>query len=133
MSMTDPIADLLTRVRNAMRAGHSRVEVPGGRMKDEILGILRAQGFIQSYDTKPGRGGQAQLVVNLKAAVKGRNPLNGLKRVSKPGRRVYVDKESIPRVLNGMGIAILTTPKGVLTDEEARQQGVGGEVICEVW
>ena len=133
MSMTDPIADLLTRVRNALRAGHSRVEVPGGRMKDEILGILRAQGFIQSYDTKPGRGGQAQLVVNLKAAVKGRNPLNGLKRVSKPGRRVYVDKESIPRVLNGMGIAILTTPKGVLTDEEARQQGVGGEVICEVW
>ena len=133
MSMTDPIADLLTRVRNALRAGHSRVEVPGGRVKDEILGILRAQGFIQSYDTKPGRGGQAQLVVNLKAAVKGRNPLNGLKRVSKPGRRVYVDKESIPRVLNGMGIAILTTPKGVLTDEEARQQGVGGEVICEVW
>lgn len=133
MSMTDPIADLLTRVRNALRAGHSRVEVPSGRMKSEILGILRAQGFIQSYDTKPGQGGQMCLVVDLKPIVKGRSPLNGLRRVSKPGRRVYVNKESIPKVLNGMGIAILTTPKGVLTDEEARAQGVGGEVICEVW
>jgi small subunit ribosomal protein S8 len=133
MSMTDPIADLLTRVRNAMRAGHTRVEVPGGRMKSEILGILRAQGFIHSYDTKPGPGGQALLVVDLKPVVKGKSPLNGLRRVSKPGRRVYVDKESIPKVLNGMGVAILTTPKGVLTDEEARTQGVGGEVICEVW
>jgi len=133
MSMTDPIAALLTRVRNAMRAGHSRVEVPGGRMKDEILGILRAQGFIRSYESKPGLGGQARLVIDLKPPVKGRSPLNGLKRVSKPGRRIYVGKESIPKVLNGMGVAILTTPKGILTDEEARQQGVGGEVICEVW
>ncbi|MBI2131767.1 MAG: 30S ribosomal protein S8 [Candidatus Tectomicrobia bacterium] len=133
MSMTDPIADLLTRVRNALRAGHVQVEVPGGRMKNEILGILRAQGFIQSYEAKPGPGGQARLVISLKPAVKGRSPLSGLRRVSKPGRRVYVGKESIPKVLNGMGIAILTTPKGILTDEEARAQGVGGELICEIW
>ncbi|MBI3127230.1 MAG: 30S ribosomal protein S8 [Candidatus Tectomicrobia bacterium] len=133
MSMTDPIADLLTRVRNAARAGHTRVEVPAGRMKGEILGILRAQGFIQSYDSKPGQGGQELLVISLKSPVKGKNPLNGLRRVSKPGRRVYVGKEDIPKVLNGMGIAILTTPKGILTDEEARAQGVGGEVICEIW
>ena len=133
MSMSDPIADLLTRVRNALRAGHPRLEVPGSRVKGQILGILRAQGFIQSYEAKPGPGGQERLTIQLKPAVRGRSPLNGLRRVSKPGRRVYVDKESIPKVLNGMGIAILTTPKGILTGEEAQAQGVGGEVICEIW
>ncbi len=133
MSMTDPIADLLTRIRNAARAGYTRVEVPGSQMKSQLVGILRANGFIRSYEVRPGPGGQEELVIELRPPEKGQPVLNGLRRVSKPGRRVYVDKGSIPKVMNGMGIAILTTSRGVVTDEEARKLGVGGEVICEIW
>ncbi len=133
MSMTDPIADLLTRIRNAVRAGHTNVVIPGSSLKAQVVGILKSQGYIQGYDVAPGHAGQSEIRVQLKPLQDGKQVLNQLRRVSKPGLRVYVNKESVPRVLNGMGIAILTTSKGVLTDEEARNLGVGGEVLCEIW
>lgn len=133
MSMTDPIADLLTRIRNAVRAGHPSVVIPGSRLKEQVVGILRTQGYIRGYEVEPGPTGQSEIRVTLKPPRDGKLVLSGLKRVSKPGLRVYVNKESVPKVLNGMGIAILTTSRGVLTDEEARKLGVGGEVLCEVW
>lgn len=133
MSMTDPIADLLTRIRNAVRAGHPSVVIPGSRLKEQVVGILRTQGYIRGYEVEPGPTGQSEIRVALKPPRDGKLVLSGLKRVSKPGLRVYVNKESVPKVLNGMGIAILTTSRGVLTDEEARKLGVGGEVLCEVW
>ncbi|MCY3824795.1 MAG: 30S ribosomal protein S8 [Nitrospinae bacterium] len=133
MSMTDPIADLLTRIRNAVRAGHDSVEIPGSKLKESVVGILKSQGYIKGYDIEPGPAGQTQIKVELKPPQDGKLVLSGLKRVSKPGLRVYVNKESVPKVLNGMGIAILTTSRGVVTDEEARNLGVGGEVLCEIW
>ncbi len=133
MSMTDPIADLLTRIRNAVRAGHPSVVIPGSRLKEQVVGILRTQGYIRGYEVEPGPTGRSEIRVALKPPRDGKLVLSGLKRVSKPGLRVYVNKESVPKVLNGMGIAILTTSRGVLTDEEARKLGVGGEVLCEVW
>ncbi len=133
MSMTDPIADLLTRIRNAVRAGHDSVEIPGSELKARVVGILKSQGYIKGYDVEPGPTGQTRIKVALKPPQDGKLVLSGLKRVSKPGLRVYVDKESVPKVLNGMGIAILTTSRGVVTDEEARNLGVGGEVLCEIW
>ena len=133
MSMTDPIADLLTRIRNAVRAGHGSVEIPGSKLKESVVGILKSQGYIKGYDVEPGPAGQTRIRVALKPPQEGKLVLSGLKRVSKPGRRVYVDKESVPRVLNGMGIAILTTSSGVVTDDEARNLGVGGEILCEIW
>ena len=133
MSMTDPIADLLTRIRNAVRAGHPSVVIPGSRLKEQVVGILRTQGYIRGYEVEPGPTGQSEIRVALKPPRDGKLVLSGLKRASKPGLRVYVNKESVPKVLNGMGIAILTTSRGVLTDEEARKLGVGGEVLCEVW
>ena len=131
--MTDPIADLLARIRNAVRAGHPSVVIPGSRLKEQVVGILRTQGYIRGYEVEPGPTGQSEIRVALKPPRDGKLVLSGLKRVSKPGLRVYVNKESVPKVLNGMGIAILTTSRGVLTDEEARKLGVGGEVLCEVW
>lgn len=133
MSMTDPIADLLTRIRNAVRAGHDSVEIPGSELKARVVGILKSQGYIKGYDVEPGPTGQTRIKVALKPPQEGKLVMSGLKRVSKPGRRVYVNKESVPKVLNGMGIAILTTSRGVVTDEEARNLGVGGEVLCEIW
>lgn len=131
MSMTDPVADMLTRIRNGRQAGHSKVKIPGSKMKTQIAGILRSQGFIRSYDMEPGIMGRDDIVVELHE--NDGKILNGLKRISKPGRRVYVSKEDIPKVLNGLGIAIISTSKGLLTDEEARQAGVGGEIVCEIW
>lgn len=131
MSMTDPVADMLTRIRNGLLAGHEKVKIPGSRMKEQIAGILRSQGFIKSYDKAPGELGRDDIVVELHE--NGGTILTGLKRVSKPGLRVYVGKEEIPKVLNGLGIAIISTSKGLMTDEEARKAGVGGEVVCEVW
>lgn len=133
MSMTDPIADLLTRIRNAVRAGHESVVIPGSQLKAQVVGILKSQGYIKGYDVEPGPTGQTRIKVTLKPPQDGKLVLSGLRRVSKPGLRVYVDKESVPKVLNGMGIAILTTSRGVVTDEEARNLGVGGEVLCEIW
>ncbi len=131
MSMTDPIADMLTRIRNGLQAGHTKVEIPGSGLKKQIAGLLHAQGFIKSYNMAPGHLGRDNIVVEFKENAT--KVLTGLKRISKPGRRVYVGKEEIPKVLNGMGVAIISTSKGLMTDEEARQAGVGGEYVCEIW
>jgi small subunit ribosomal protein S8 len=135
MTVTDPIADMLTRVRNALMIGRAMVTMPSSKIKVEIARILKEEGFIEDYyvtDDKP----QPVLRLRLKYSGSRRNrkPLiTGIKRVSKPGRRIYTQKTDIPWVLSGMGIAILSTPKGVLTGDQARRLGVGGEVLCYVW
>jgi len=135
MTMTDPIADMLTRIRNACMAGHSYVVVPSSKVKLAIARILKEEGFIESYDVTRDRP-QPMIRLWLKYAGdrKNRRPvITGLKRVSKPGRRIYTGKREIPWVLSGMGIAILSTPKGIMTGKKARRLGVGGEVLCYVW
>jgi len=135
MTVTDPIADMLTRVRNALMIGRATVTMPSSKIKVEIARILKEEGFIEDYyvtDDKP------QPVLRLRLRYSGgrrdRKPLiTGITRVSKPGRRIYTQKMDIPWVLSGMGIAILSTPKGVLTGDQARRLGVGGEVLCYVW
>lgn len=132
MSMTDPIADLLTRIRNGQMAGHTSVAIPRSKVKLNIVKILKSEGFIEGYvdDENPVKG---KIKVFLRYDSDNKGTIRGLRRVSKPGRRVYVGKDEIPRVRNGLGVAILTTPRGVLTDLQARAAGVGGEVICHVW
>ncbi len=135
MTTSDPIADMLTRIRNALMVGHPSVQVPSSKLKAEIARILKEEGFIEDYYVTRDRP-QPQLIITLKyvGERKDRRPvITGLKRVSKPGRRVYAGVSEIPWVRSGMGIAILTTPKGVLTGQQARRLGVGGEVICYVW
>jgi small subunit ribosomal protein S8 len=131
-SITDPIADLLTRIRNASRAGHEQVEIPGSKLKLEIVKILEQEKFVRGYqfikDDKQG-----VIRVYLKYGQRREPVLTNLKRVSKPGLRVYAPASRIPRVLNGMGIAILSTSRGVIPDREARRQRVGGEVLAYVW
>jgi small subunit ribosomal protein S8 len=132
MTMTDPIADMLTRVRNAITAHHDSVEVPGSNMKTALANILKEQGYIRDYvnirDDKQGK-----LRIYLKYGPNGEKVISGIKRISKPGLRVYAGRDEIPRVLGGLGIAIISTSKGIMTDREAREQGFGGEVICYVW
>lgn len=128
--MTDPIADFLTRIRNVSLSGHGHVEVPSSRMKKAIAAILKKEGYIRDFEFIQD-GKQGILKVYLKANTQG--ALNGLKRISKPGLRVYVGKDDLPRVLGGLGIAIISTSQGVMTDHEARKAGLGGEVICYVW
>lgn len=133
--MTDPVADMLTRIRNAIQAGHSSVVIPSSKLKLSLARILREEGFVQNYDVIPDRR-QPQIRVWLRYAGERRDRksvITGLRRVSKPGRRVYVGKTDIPWVLSGTGIAVLSTPKGLLTDRQARRMGVGGEVMCYVW
>jgi small subunit ribosomal protein S8 len=132
MSMTDPIADLLTRIRNAQQARHVAVEIPGSRMKASIVNILRDEGYIDNFveDTRDER---AILRIHLKYGHGGERAITGIERVSRPGRRVYCGKDEIPKVLNGLGITILSTPKGILTGTTCRKLGVGGEVLCNVW
>ncbi len=131
MSMTDPIADFLTRIRNATKAGHASVKIPRSKIKSELAKVLKNEGFIEGWvDVEEGFG---SIKLFLRYDGKERGIIRGLQRVSKPSRRVYVAKDSVPRVRNGLGVAILTTPKGVLSDTQARQAGVGGEVICYVW
>jgi small subunit ribosomal protein S8 len=137
MTMSDPIADMLTRIRNGMSAGNSHVSMPSSKIKQAMAKILEEEGFIEGHDVAPLEG-HPQPVLRLRLKYVGerreRHPvITGLERVSRPGRRVYVGKREIPWVLSGMGIAILSTPKGVMTGVQARQQGVGGEVICKVW
>jgi small subunit ribosomal protein S8 len=137
MSMTDPIADMLTRVRNALIVGHSSVAMPASKIKVAIAKILKEEGYISSYEVVDGKL-PTQKVLRLRLKYVGerreRTPvITGLERVSRPGRRVYTGKQEIPWVLSGMGIAILSTPKGVMTGQRARQLGVGGEVLCKVW
>ncbi len=133
--MTDPIADMLTRIRNAAMARHKQVLVPASKMKIEIARILKEEGFIERYDVGQEKP-QPMLRIILKYDNSVRPPrpvIQGLQRVSKPGRRIYVKRREIPYVRSGLGIAILSTSKGVMSDREARRQNVGGEVICYVW
>lgn len=134
---SDPIADMLTRLRNGLMAGHSTVSVPSSKLKLAIAEILKQEGYIESYETQATAGEpQPALRVTLRyvgVRREKRPVISGLERISKPGRRVYARKQEIPWVLSGMGIAILSTPKGVMTGTRARQLGVGGEVICKVW
>jgi small subunit ribosomal protein S8 len=130
--MTDPIADMLTRIRNANTALHDAVEMPGSTLKAEVAKVLKEQGYIADYELQEARVG-TELVIRLKYSRDRRRVISGLKRVSKPGRRVYVDRSEIPRVLGGMGVAVLSTSQGVITGQEARRRGIGGEVICSVW
>jgi small subunit ribosomal protein S8 len=132
MSMTDPVADMLTRVRNAARAGHRKVDVPSSRMKREVARILKERGFVHNY-AYVDDGLQGYLRLYLKYSEDEESAIQGLERVSRPGLRKYVGKNEIPRVLNGLGVAILSTSRGVLTDVEARRDGVGGEYVCRVW
>jgi small subunit ribosomal protein S8 len=137
MSVSDPIADMLTRIRNAVMAGHTVTAMPSSKMKADIAKILQDEGFIKSYQVVDGdQSGFKILRVRLKyiGERRSRRPvLTGLERISRPGRRVYTGKRDIPWVLSGMGIAILSTPKGIMTGREARKQGVGGEIVCKVW
>jgi small subunit ribosomal protein S8 len=130
--MTDPIADMLTRIRNANTALHDAVEMPGSTMKADVARVLKDQGYISDYELREGRVG-TELVVKLKYSRDRRRVISGIQRVSKPGRRVYVDRTSIPKILGGMGISVISTSQGVITGHEARRRGIGGEVICSVW
>ena len=132
MSMTDPIADLLTRIRNAQTAGHKHLTVPRSSIKLEIIRILKSEGYLEGW-VENADDRQGQLKVFLKYDGANNGTIRGLARVSTPGRRVYVGRDAIPLVRNGLGLAILTTPRGILTDRQARQAGVGGEVLCHVW
>lgn len=132
MAQTDPIADMLTRIRNACRARHEQVEIPASRLKLEIAKILRAEGYIQGYEARDDAR-QGVLVLTLKYG-EGREPaIAGVRRASRPGRRLYVGNREVPRVLGGLGTAVLSTPAGPMTGREARRQGVGGEVLFYVW
>jgi len=129
--MTDPIADMLTRIRNALVAKHEEVEIPASNMKKEIARILLAEGYINGYELTGDNN--ETLKVALKYGPKGEKVISGLKRISKPGLRIYAGKDELPKVLGGLGIAIISTPKGVMTDKEARKQNHGGEVLAYVW
>ena len=129
--MTDPIADMLTRIRNALVVKHEEVEIPTSNMKKEIARILLAEGYIKAYDIVGEKG--ETIKVALKYGPRGEKVISGLKRISKPGLRVYAGSEELPKVLGGLGIAIISTPKGVMTDKEARKLRHGGEVLAYVW
>ena len=132
MTVTDPVADLLTRIRNANSANHDNVEVPASKLSVEILRILRDEGFIKNYEmVRDSKFPSAKIA--LKYGPKQEKVISDLKRVSKPGLRVYAKRDRVPRVLRGLGVAIISTSRGVMTDREARKLGVGGEVLCYVW
>ncbi|MFH0778784.1 MAG: 30S ribosomal protein S8 [Candidatus Eisenbacteria bacterium] len=132
MSVTDPIADMLTCIRNACKARQKKVDVPSSKLKIEIAKVLLREKYVNNFKTIDDRK-QGVLRIYLKYDVQNKSVISGIKKVSLPGRRAYVDKGKIPRVLGGMGAAILSTSKGILTDKEARAEGVGGEVLCRVW
>ncbi len=132
MVMTDPIADMLTRVRNANRMRHEKVEMPASRLKADILTVLKKEGFIVGYNVVKD-GVQGKIVVTLKYTDLKERVIKGLKRISKPGLRVYTSVDELPKVLNGLGIALISTSKGIMTDREARLAQVGGEVLAYVW
>jgi small subunit ribosomal protein S8 len=136
MSMTDPISDMLTRIRNGLLAGHAIVSMPSSKMKAALAQILKDEGYIEKFEVAAEDGPQGVLRVYLKymGERRDRRPvITGLERVSRPGRRVYTRKQDIPRVLSGLGVTIVSTPKGVMTGARARKLGVGGEVICKIW
>ena len=130
--MTDPIADMLARIRNANKAMHESTSMPTSKIKEEIARILKEEGYIKGFRTEPGEAFDT-LVIDLKFGRNRQRVLSDLKRVSKPGRRVYARKDRLPRVLGGMGVAILSTSSGIVTARTAQERGIGGEVICFVW
>ena len=132
MNTTDPIADMLTRIRNANSAKHKTVDVPASKMKTAIAEILFREGYIKSFEVISNKN-QGIIRITLKYDEKGTRVIDGIKRISKPGLRVYAGKEELPKVLNGLGIAIISTSKGLKTDKEAREAGMGGEVLAYVW
>lgn len=134
--MTDPIADMLTRLRNATLARHTRVDVPASTLKVEIAKILEREGYILGFkvvDPKPDAPPQKTIRITLKYGPRGERVITGIERVSRPGRRVYFGREDVPSVLGGLGTSILTTSRGVMTGRDAKREGVGGEVLCNVW
>ena len=130
--MTDPIADMLTRIRNANQAVHAQAEMPSSRTKVSIAKLMLEQGYIAGYEVEPAEVGE-NLVVTLKYGKNRERVISGIKRVSKPGRRIYARKESLPKVLGGLGTAIISTSKGLVTSAEAQRLGLGGEVVCFIW
>jgi small subunit ribosomal protein S8 len=132
MSLTDPVADLLTRIRNAINARQQKLDIPASKLKSEIARILKEEGYLSNFKTTE-EAGQKVLRLYLKYGTNNDAAITNLARVSRPGCRVYVGHTEIPRVLGGLGINILTTPKGVMTGRQARKTGVGGEILCEVW
>ena len=133
MNTTDPIADMLTRIRNANSSKHKTVDVPASNMKLGIAEILFREGYIKSFEEIKEENNQGIIRITLKYDEKGKRVIDGLRRISKPGLRVYASREDLPKVLNGLGIAIISTSKGLKTDKEARELGVGGEVLAYVW
>ncbi len=132
MTMTDPIADMLTRIRNANTVGHETVAVPASKIKISIAQILKDEGYIKEFEVIEDNK-QGMINIALKYGANKERVISGLKKISKPGLKVYAKKDEVPKVLGGLGIAIISTSKGVISDKEARKQGVGGEVICYVW
>jgi len=132
MTMTDPVADMLTRIRNANVAGHATVEIPASKLKKNIAEILLKEGYIKGFEVVKGEV-QDTIKVQMKYASDKKKVITGIQRISKPGLKVYAKADEVPKVLGGLGIAILSTSNGLITDKEARKLGVGGEVICYVW
>lgn len=132
MAMTDPIADMLTRIRNASAANHPSVDIPGSKMKIELARIFKEEGYIREYefvnDTKQGI-----IRAYLRYGPRKEKVITGIRRISKPGRRIYARKDQVPKVLGGLGVAVISTSQGVISDKEARKRGVGGEVLCYIW
>ena len=133
MNITDPIADMLTRIRNANSSKHKTVDIPSSKMKLGIAEILFKEGYIKSFEEIKEENNQGVIRITLKYTEKGNKVIDGLKRISKPGLRVYASKDELPKVLNGLGIALISTSKGIMTDKEARNLGLGGEVLAYVW
>ena len=132
MSMTDPIGDLITRIRNAQQRAKSKVSTPGSKLRERVLEVLKAEGYIRGYATVAHSDGRSEIEIELKY-FDGAPVIREIARVSKPGRRVYASVKNLPRINNGLGVAILSTPKGVMADHDAREQNVGGEVLCTVF
>ncbi len=132
MKTSDPLSDLLTRLRNGLSAGHDQVDVPSSRVKEAVLKVLEAEGFIASF-RKVQEGGRPVLRVGLKYDHEGEPIVSGIERISRPGRRIYAKAEAIPQVLGGLGVSLVSTSKGIVTDKTARQSRLGGEVLCNIW
>jgi len=132
MSMSDPLADMLTRIRNAVMVRHESVAIPKSNTKVEIARVLKEEGFIADYQVQEEKG-QGTLTISLKYDPEGGSVIQGIQRISKPGLRQYAKADAIPKVLNGLGVAIVSTSKGILTDKNAKAQNAGGEILCEVW
>ena len=133
MVMTDPIADFLTRIRNANMSMHANVEIPSSNVKVALAEILHKEGYIANFEVKEDEGNKATMKITLKYSPDKERVITGLKRISKPGLKVYCKKDNIPKVLGGLGVAVISTSQGVMTDREARAKGLGGEVLCYIW